>query len=234
MRQAYAAPLDRREAAVPVQPSPQGPYVSDINKRLQALLGTQRSPAGVLPPQSAAPGTNSSSHNGYSGFTPVGQQQQQQYVPVAQQQPQGSLQPPLQQAPASLPRVEDDEELLLPAEVECLRSVELDAKVSVLADLRKDAEASPPQLTLLCDDATVKIFPQLVVLSHPSGAPLVEMVISELHELTEDDSRGSLAFVLKKFDGATTVVEVQCSSATARSALYKLVCSKRNMLDARK
>jgi hypothetical protein len=143
----------------------------------------------------------------------------------------------------SIPQDLDEEEMLLPQELQCLRSAELDSSVAVYADLRKgaaggttdaDSTLPPPQLTLLCEDASVKIFPQLVVLSRPNGSPLVEMVIAELNELTEDDSRGTLAFSLRKHDGSVTVVEVQCGSPAARSTLYKLVCSKRNLLDARK
>ena len=229
MRQAYAAPAttdSSRRGGDVATIQQQGPYINDIQKRLQSLLGPQ-----VARPAMSGPNPNvHPTPSGIAGFTPVSQQQpQQQFVPPTFQQQQQQQQQ--QVLPNSIPAVQDDEELLLPAEVECLRVVELEAKVSVLADLRTTADASPPQLTLICDDATVKIFPQHIVLSRPSGAPVVELVILELHELTEDDARNALDFVLKKPDGSVTVVEVQCASAVARSAIYKLVCSKRNLLE---
>jgi hypothetical protein len=122
-------------------------------------------------------------------------------------------------------------------ELTTLRVVELDCKVRVLADTTEHAvqdiaALSPSRLTMsvLCEDATVKIFPRHVVFSRPNGSPVVEIVILELFELTEDDGRGALTFYLQRVNGVA-VISVATESAAARAVIYKLVCAKRNQLE---
>ena len=121
-------------------------------------------------------------------------------------------------------------------ELAALRVVELDSKVRVSADVSPAAGASPDELSpsklnlqRLCDDATAKVFPKHVVFSRANGSPVVEIVIAELFELTEDDARHSLTFFLQRTSGVA-VIEVVCANAAARGALYKIVCGKRNQL----
>lgn len=129
---------------------------------------------------------------------------------------------------ASPAAVAQDDSGLTPAELDVLRVAELDAKVKVLADV---SQRSTGELTNLCDEAVVKVFPRHVVFSRPSGSPVVELVIAELFELTEDDAQQTLRFHLQRASGVT-VIEVVTPSVAVRSALYKLVCSKRNALEA--
>lgn len=143
--------------------------------------------------------------------------------------------PPLFAPPAVSDTSVASEDVLTQAEMEALRVVELDATVrlfasaSTAAPSSSGANAAPP-LTLISEAASVKVFPRHLFFSQlGGGAPLVELVIQELVELTEDAARGSLLFTLRKASGVS-VVEVVCPSAPARSALYKLVCAKRGAI----
>ena len=141
-------------------------------------------------------------------------------------------------APNGAPPAAGDEGGLSAPELAALRVVELDSKVKVSADVSNRSastpmeEMSPSKLTLqpLCDDATAKVFPKHVVFARANGSPVVEIVIGELFELTEDDTRHSLTFYLQRTSGVA-VIEVACANAATRSALYKIVCAKRNQLD---
>jgi hypothetical protein len=83
----------------------------------------------------------------------------------------------------------------------------------------------------LCDEATVKVFPRHVVFARADGSPVAELVVAELFELTEDDPRGILVFHFERQSGEAGAIQVSCKSLQARSALYKLVCAKRNALE---
>ena len=125
-------------------------------------------------------------------------------------------------------------------EMSAIRVFEFDARVRVSADVRKphDLEAAnivgnPSKLRLqsLCDDAIAKVFPKHVVFVRSDGSPVVEIVISELFELTEDDLRQSLTFHLQQQKGGIAVIEVVCANSSVRSALYKIIVAKRNFLE---
>jgi hypothetical protein len=124
----------------------------------------------------------------------------------------------------------DDDETLTPAELRALRMIEIAAPVRVLLG---ELHHPPKPMQLLADEANVRIFPRHVFISRPhNGAPIAEIVIMELSELTEDEQRGTLSFCIRKpNDLTTTVVEVYCADAASRSAMYKIVCSKRSALE---
>ena len=158
-----------------------------------------------------------------SAYTPS---QPNFYHAPAQNQPQA--------APSAPAAPLDTEDLLTSQEMECLRVVELDAHVAVSASVPSGSnpnEAQPP-LQSLCDSAVVKIFPKHVVFSRSvNGSSVVELVIAELSELSEDTSRGALTFVLQKPTGSV-IIEITCRNQIALSALYKMVCSKKNMIES--
>ena len=138
----------------------------------------------------------------------------------------------------------DEEDVLTQEEIDTLRVAEFDAKVLVYVQLPKmiDPRFAAPgtaasnnvtgQLSLIGEDALVKIYPKHVVLTKSSGAPLVEFVIEELVGINEDETRHALTFELKKSDGTTTVIEIICSNIPARSAIYKIVCRKRSQVES--
>lgn len=118
---------------------------------------------------------------------------------------------------------------LTEAEVAFLRVAEIDTKVAIFANV--NVERDPNAFTRICDEASVKVFARHVVFSRADGGPVVELVIAELVELTEDDAKSSLQFHLER-EAGSAVIEVVCKNAAARSTLYKLVCAKRNTLEA--
>lgn len=133
-------------------------------------------------------------------------------------------------APPPPPVGVDDDETLTPAELRSLRMIEIAAPVRVMLG---ELHHPPKPMQLLADEANMRIFPRHVFISRPhNGAPVAEIVIMELSELTEDEQRGTLSFCIRKpNDLTTTVVEVYCADAAARSAMYKIVCSKRSALE---
>lgn len=124
----------------------------------------------------------------------------------------------------------DDDETLTPAELRSLRMVEIALPVRVLLG---ELTHPPKPLQLLAEEANLKIFPRHVYISRAqNGAPIAEIVILELNELTEDENKGSLSFFIKKANSpTTTIVEIQCSDAPTRSVMYKIVCAKRAALE---
>jgi hypothetical protein len=121
-----------------------------------------------------------------------------------------------------------EEDCLSEREILHLKVVEFSTPVKVFAEI--DPGASP---RLLCDAATVKVFPKHVVLSRPNGAPVAELVLQELNELSEDDAQGTIEFKLRKPKGGeSTTVQLICPVADCRSAIYKMVCLKRSVIDA--
>lgn len=137
---------------------------------------------------------------------------------------------PIRQSP---PQVGvDEDETLSPAELRSLKMVEFAAPVCVLLG---ELQHPPRPLQLLAEEANVKIFPRHVYISRPpNGSPIAEIVILELSELTEDANKGTLTFYIRRASNAstTTIVELRCSDPAARSAMYKIVCSKRSALEA--
>ena len=135
----------------------------------------------------------------------------------------------------------DEEDVLTQEEMDTLRVAEIDAPVQVYVELpnmvdpRFVAPGTVPTgqspLSLIGEDAFVKIYPQHVVLSKKTGSPLVEFVIQELVGINEDEARHALTFELKKADGTAMVIEIVCTNIPARSAIYKLVCKKRSALE---
>ncbi|CUG84106.1 Hypothetical protein, putative, partial [Bodo saltans] len=90
----------------------------------------------------------------------------------------------------------DDDETLTPTELRALRMIEIAAPVRVLLG---ELHHPPKPMQLLADEANVRIFPRHVFISRPhNGAPIAEIVIMELSELTEDEQRGTLSFCIRK------------------------------------
>uniref|UniRef100_A0A7S1R4Y1 Uncharacterized protein n=1 Tax=Neobodo designis TaxID=312471 RepID=A0A7S1R4Y1_NEODS len=114
------------------------------------------------------------------------------------------------------------------AELASLRAAELEERVGVAANM----SGQDGNFVSLCDEATVKVFPRHVVFARGDGSPVAELVVAELFELTEDDPRGLLVFHFERSTGEAGAIQVTCRSPAARSALYKLVCAKRNALEA--
>jgi hypothetical protein len=141
-------------------------------------------------------------------------------------------------APPAAP-LDSPEDMLTADELEALRVIELDDVFSVFATApssippgaQTSAQTPLPPLQQLCDSCTAKVFPRHVVLAKTlNGAPVVELVIQELSELSEDTDRCSLTFVLAKPTG-TALIEVCGRNPVALTAFYKLVCSKRNKIE---
>ena len=162
----------------------------------------------------------------------------------------------------------NEEDILTEEELACLRVIEIEHHVRVLAQLPTstararhnekyglgDAVAAAmggpssshavaqADLTVIGDDAIVKIYPRHVVLTRAGGGPLVEFVIAELSEIIEREEVNGLDFVLKQRRGGgggnghdeppprTTVIQIQCPHEPSRSAIYKIVCAKRTQL----
>ena len=128
----------------------------------------------------------------------------------------------------------EDEDVLTGEELRALRVVELAWPVSVAYGEQSDA-AAPAPLRQLADEATIKIYPRHVFLCRTTnGAPVAEIVIAELSELSEDEEKGTLSFYLKKSggDGGLTIVEITCADPPSRSAIYKLICSRRSTIES--
>jgi hypothetical protein len=143
----------------------------------------------------------------------------------AQHGPSAPRRDPVAAAAASVPRAEaTNDDGLTGAEVDCIRVAELRAKVMVAA-------GKPGSMSVLDKESTVKVFPHHVVFSRTDNTPVVEIVIAELFELTEDDARGALQFHLDRGQGRSVMIEVACSDPATLSLLYKLVCAKRNALE---
>jgi hypothetical protein len=150
-------------------------------------------------------------------------------------------------------------------ELVAARVVELDGDVAVFAQDGAAASAAPAaggnpdapsasvgpaaQPVLICPSATVKIFARHVVAARSdTGAPVAELVIAELFQLTEDEGANSVTFFLgpvleaseasrsasytsASVVAASTVVEMRCSTPAQRRALYKLVCARRSAIE---
>lgn len=240
MRSAFASSLQSREsnAAAAVAPSDtrSGFYgsnvTSDANRRLQSL-GLASSPATG---QRLRPGgghdTSFPNEAAPSAAKVIQPSSDQRFLPQ-----QASTWVP--EAPPQLPPVGDssgamDDEVLTAEELRCLRVVELAWPVSVAYGEQRTSDASPTSLRQLAEEATIKIYPRHVFLCRAAnGAPVAEIVIAELSELSEDEEKGSLSFFLKKSggDGGFTVVEITCADALSRSAIYKLVCNRRSTIE---
>lgn len=138
----------------------------------------------------------------------------------------------------------NEEDILTEEEMSSLRVIELERHVRVLAELPMStararhneqfgvqvSNRGPPpshDLSVIGDDAIVKIYPKHVVLTKSNGVPLVEFVIAELFEINEHEHLHALDFCLRQKDGNSTVIQIQCPHEPTRSAIYKLVCSKR-------
>eukprot|EP00744_Colponema_vietnamica_P014298 GILI01020016.1.p1 GENE.GILI01020016.1~~GILI01020016.1.p1 ORF type:complete len:274 (+),score=52.33 GILI01020016.1:90-911(+) len=138
----------------------------------------------------------------------------------------------------------NEEDILTEEEMASLRVIELERHVRVLAelpvstararhnqqfDVQPSNRAPPPShdLSVIGDDAIVKIYPKHVVLTKSNGVPLVEFVIAELCEINEHEQLHALDFCLRQKDGSKTVIQIRCPHEPTRSAIYKLVCSKR-------
>lgn len=141
--------------------------------------------------------------------------------------------------PSAAPPIDSPEDMLTADELETLRVVELDDVFSVYATAPSSmppgtptgGQAPLPPMQQLSDSCTAKVFPKHVVLAKTlNGAPVVELVIQELSELSEDTDRCSLTFVLAKPTG-TALIEVCGRNPVALTAFYKLVCSKRNKIE---
>lgn len=239
MRSAFASSLQPRPG--PQQPHQQqhqyppsdsrsGFYAanaaSDANRRLSSM--GLRSPAANSNQQQAAipPGAPTAYSPATHGAIP----------------PHSSVVQPRNEEPSwsgQLPAVGgssiEDDETLTQDELRALRVVELACPVSVSYGEVTSANASPPSsMRLLAEEATIKIYPRHVFLCRTAnGSPVAEIVIAELSELSEDEEKGSLSFYLKKSggDGGLTVVEITCAEPHSRSAIYKLVCSRRSWIE---
>ena len=175
-------------------------------------------PPGAPPSSSAAAGYNSHHHN-------------------------NAVNPTVQQG--YMAEAEADEEALRVADLLPVRVIELEDSVELRANTDSaytSTEGRPPNMDLVCADARVKIFARHVVAARAdSGAPVAELVLEELFQLSEDEGTNSLLFFLgprPAGDGrsiaASTIVEFKCQSLAQLRSLYKLVSIRRSAVEALK
>lgn len=188
--------------------SPTPPVVLDTMAKLRSLAAKRDTARASPPPQLNTMNSAAMASSGFSAGN--------------------STASPVAVPPHSAASVHDGDGLT-PNELEAIRVAEIDSKFSVSAAVSNDT-SQPMTFTKLADETTVKVFPRHVVFSRVDGSPIVELVIAELFELTEDATKDSLSFHLQRASG-TAVIEVSSASSAARSVLYKLVCAKRNALE---
>jgi len=109
-----------------------------------------------------------------------------------------------------------------------MRVIEFSGKVRVIVE--GDAEGTQ---TILSNEASVRIVADRVLCLKSSDDVVMEVCIADLAELTADDKVGSLTFTLQRQPGETQLVSLTIGDPRVRSAMYKVVCAKRSMLETR-
>lgn len=141
--------------------------------------------------------------------------------------------------PQYMAQAEADEEAIRAQDLFPVRVIELEDSVELRAntDIKyTSTEGRPPNMELVCADARVKIFTKHVVAARAdSGAPVAELVLEELFQLSEDEDTHSLLFFLGpkpagdgKSIAATTIVEFRCQNVEQLRCLYKMVSIRRS------
>ncbi len=136
-------------------------------------------------------------------------------------------------------QAEAEDESLRVRDLLPVRVIELEEGVQLRAssDAAMAADSGrAPSMDLVCTDARVKIFAKHVVAARAdSGAPVAELVLEELFQLSEDADTNSLTFFLGprptadgKSVAASTIVEFRCQSLAQLRTLYKMISLRRS------
>lgn len=199
--------------------------IAEIQHRLMTTLGTTGRAPGSQHPPPGGPSLVATTPAVEASPPPPPPQPTVVAAPVV---PVAPPPPPQQQQQSN--SGEDDDESLTPAELRSLKMVEFATIVRVMYG---ELQQPPKPLRLMAEEAVVRIFPRHVSIAKPqSSAAYAELVIVELVELTEDVNRGTLTFHAKKVNTQTvSIVEIRCNDAATRSAIYKIVCSKRSIIE---